>query len=486
MIKYLIAEKISPHRSIDSSGNLICTDAICSRTGTQMYAKDEIYENYTGQDKDEQIAVIRTADEVFDDRAMASFENVPIVIDHPDEDVNTENRNDSQVGFMRDTHRGKDGDEDVMLATLVITDQDTIEKVQDGTYKYLSCGYDCIFSEEDGKIYQRRLRGNHIAICGKPRAGITRIQDSIKQTTKSIALDFDDDALPIAAKTYLDKFKVASKVKDSSLIIFAPTDEKLQQIVKLADCKFKFKQRNLLSATDSAYGQPIERNTVTIRRGYHNLSPAADKFKDVYVIAMKESSAINIKMLINCLEAMYIDAYNDSKEAYQKDIATVAVDKYSKALQLANDFKIKRKAQLNNEQLKLIGDYIDSIEKLCEEINGNSIPSTFKQDLLAMIDKYNDSNTNASEESLSFNKNGKPEEAEQAEESEVEEVEEPKEAEETEEAENAEEAEKDEDAESKDAIDSIEPVTNYTVIANSPEEAARLVKIARKYVKKQR
>lgn len=471
MTKYLIAEKISPHRSIDSSGYLICTDAVCSRTGEQIYTKDEIYENYTGDDANEEMTVVRPYDEVFDERAMASFENKPVVIDHPDEDVNPENHNNYSVGFMRDIHKGKDGDTDVMMGTLVITDQDTIEKIQDGTYKYLSCGYDCIFSEEDGKIVQRKIRGNHIAICGKPRAGITRIKDSLKPKAKSISLDFANESLAIAAKAYLDKFKVPSKIKENSLIVFAQSDEKLQQIVDLLAGKFDFEKHIMLASTDSAYGQPIERNTVTIRRGYHNLSPSADKFRDVYILAMKESSAINVKMLINCLEAMYIDAYNDAREAYQKDIAAIAVEKYTKALQLATDFKIKRKAQLKADQLKLIEDYISSIEKLCEEINGNAIPSTFKQDLLEMIDKYNDDSTvTEGEESLSFEKNDE----EEITETEVEE--------ETETPSDKEDEAESEEQE-QESNDSVKDGDQYTVLADSAEEAAKLVKIVRRYVK---
>lgn len=476
MTKYLITEKISPHRSIDSSGYLICTDAICSRTGVQTYTKGEIYENYNKDDANEDVAVIRPVEEVFDERALASFENKPIVIDHPDEDVNPENHNDYSVGFMRDIHKGKDGDQDVMLGTLVVTDQDTIDKIQDGTYKYLSCGYDCVFSEEDGKIYQRKIRGNHIAICGVPRAGITRIQDSLKPKAKSAELEFDNAENANKAKAYLDKFKIPSKVNDSTIVLFAQNDEKLQHAIDVAANKFKFKKHATI-ATDSAYGQPIERNTVTIRRGYHNLSPAADKFKDVYMLTMKESSDINIKMLINCLESMYIDAYNDSKEAYQKDIAAIAIDKYSKALQLANDFKIKRKSQLSDDRLKSIEKYIDDIEKLCAEIDANAIPSTFKQDLFAMIDKYNDDVSSEGEESLKFNQEDEPEEVDETEQKEE------KEKDKKDDDASGKETDKSEEQAQESTDSAADSVDKYTVIADSPEEAARLVKIVRRYVK---
>lgn len=455
-MKYLISEKISPHRYIDSAGYLICTDAILSRIGSQNYAKSEIY---TDSDDDTLVPVYREKKDVFEPDALKSFENRTVTIEHPEEDVNPDNNAEYAVGFARDVHEGiakdeKGNDQDVMLATLVITDQDTIDKIQAGDYKYLSCGYECDFVKEGDKIFQRHIRGNHIAICQHPRAGFTRIQDSLDTgKAKSETLDFKNEAMAISAKSYVDKFNIPAKVKDSSMTIYAPTIEKLGKLVDFVMSKFDCEKHK---TTDSAYGQPIERNTVTIRRGYHNLSPSADKFKEVYLLAMKESSMINIRMLINCLESMYIDAYNDAKEAYQKDIASIAINKYSKALQLANDFKIKRKGQLNSEQLHSIDDYIKSIENLCAEIEKNSVPSTFKQELTSMIDKYNDNVETSTEESLEFDKNGKPVEEETELEEKEEEV----------------PVEKKEEAPAEDVHDS------FTVIADSPEEATRLVKLA--------
>src|SRR5574344_462553 len=132
-MKFLMSEKLGPHRYIDNSGYLICTDAILSRTGLQDYIKSEIFPD--SKDTKTVIHVDRPYNEVFSDAAMASFENKPIVVEHPDEDVNPENCRDYSVGFVRDIHPGKDNGVDVMMSTVVITDQDAIEQVQNGDYR---------------------------------------------------------------------------------------------------------------------------------------------------------------------------------------------------------------------------------------------------------------------------------------------------------------------------------------------------------------
>lgn len=483
-MKYLVSEKLSPHRSIDNSGYLICTDAILSRTGVQDYAKAEIVED--SDDYDHMIHVNRTEEEVFSPQALASFENKPVTIEHPDENVNPENYNDYTVGFVRDIHKGKTPDgKDVMMGTLVITDQDAIMQIQNGEYEYLSCGYDCDFVGDENNMEQKHIRGNHVALCKNPRAGITRIQDSLNDKTYSLKLQFNDSALALSAKEITDRFLMPAKVTDSNLTIYGKSSAKLRNMKDMISNAIECKADKIKVETttnDSNYGAPIERNTVTIRRGYHNLSEAADKFSTVYKLAMKETSDINVRMLLNTLEAMYIDAYNDSKEAYQKDIADTAIEKYTKALQLANDFKLKRKQQLSNENVAKIDEFIDKIEKLNVEIEDNAIPSTFRKDILEMLDRYNESTDE--EQSIEFNKKDDVEIEESAEKTDNDDdIEETESIEEVDEIEEEPDKTSEDKGEKKKSNDS-KPFEQYTVIADSPEEASRLVKLVRSYAKR--
>lgn len=176
-MRFLVAEKLGPHKFKTPEGYLICTDAILSRTGKQEYKRCELFGD-TCEDPDKIVNVERTDDEVFSDKAMASFENKAVCIEHPDHDVNAENHNELAVGFVRDIHKGEDNGKPVMMGTLVITDKDAVEAVESGEYKELSCGYDCDIDDDDNP-QQRNIRGNHVALCKHGRAGIARIVDSI-------------------------------------------------------------------------------------------------------------------------------------------------------------------------------------------------------------------------------------------------------------------------------------------------------------------
>ena len=176
-MRFLVAEKLGPHKFKTPEGYLICTDAILSRTGKQEYKRCELFGD-TCEDPDKIVNVERTDDEVFSDKAMASFENKAVCIEHPDHDVNAENHNELAVGFVRDIHKGEDNGKPVMMGTLVITDKDAVEAVESGEYKELSCGYDCDIDDNDEPC-QRNIRGNHVALCKQGRAGIARIVDSV-------------------------------------------------------------------------------------------------------------------------------------------------------------------------------------------------------------------------------------------------------------------------------------------------------------------
>lgn len=176
-MKILASEKLSQHKFKDNHGYLICTDCIMARTGKQTYTRDDCF----GDGDMTEIEVDRPEKEVFDPKTLASFENVPITIEHPDNNVDSDNYSSLAVGYMRDIHKGMYQGQPVMLGTAVITDSEGIEKVESGELTNLSCGYDCDI-EDDKNPKQTNIRGNHVALCEIPRAGITRIQDSIRET----------------------------------------------------------------------------------------------------------------------------------------------------------------------------------------------------------------------------------------------------------------------------------------------------------------
>lgn len=206
-MKVLITEKLSPNKYIDNSGYLICKDAILARTGSQQYRKNELF---LDSDDNSIIEVDRSEEEVFSPETLASFENKPVTVEHPGEDVNPENYKDYSVGFVRDVHRGKtEAGEDVILGTLVITDQDTIENIQKGIRTELSCGYDCDISDDNnGNYAQCHIRGNHVALCEEGRAGIAKIVDSkIKDEKKFWDPEYDRIVTEDVIKKQFEHFK---------------------------------------------------------------------------------------------------------------------------------------------------------------------------------------------------------------------------------------------------------------------------------------
>lgn len=181
-MKVLISEKLSEHKYKTPEGYLICTDAILARTGKQSYTKDELF----GDGDNTEVNVDRPYDQVMNAKTIASFENKPITFDHPDEDVNVGNYKSYAIGYVRDVHQGKTKNgEDVIMGNLVITDQDAINAIEEGSHTDLSCGYDCdIVDAGNGNYAQNNIRGNHVALCEQGRAGIARIVDSKARDSK--------------------------------------------------------------------------------------------------------------------------------------------------------------------------------------------------------------------------------------------------------------------------------------------------------------
>lgn len=172
-MKFLSRERLSQHKYKTPEGYLICVDSVLARTGKQTYHRDEVF--HDGDDTE--IEVDRHPDEVFSEQTLASFENKPITVEHPDCDVTCENYKDYAVGFVRDVKRGTVDGQDVILGTLVIQDAKTIDEIEAGEHVELSCGYDCDIKDEENP-QQRNIRGNHVALCEQGRAGNARIVDT--------------------------------------------------------------------------------------------------------------------------------------------------------------------------------------------------------------------------------------------------------------------------------------------------------------------
>lgn len=167
MSKAYFGSRISDHILKTPEGFLICKDVPIARTGTQQYRGCE----FGAPVGDAVYDVKRPEAEVFDRAAVASFEGKPVCDEHPEEDVTPDNYGRYMKGVCRDVRRG-DGDlSNCLVADLVIYDADLIGKIEAGK-REISCGYDCLWNPTSDSSYdQLEIRGNHVAVVDRGRAG---------------------------------------------------------------------------------------------------------------------------------------------------------------------------------------------------------------------------------------------------------------------------------------------------------------------------
>ena len=117
------------------------------------------------------MTVYRTPEEVFDRATIASFEGKPICDDHPPVSIDIDNVAAYAKGHIQNVRRGVGDESEMLVADLFITDPQLISEIANGR-REVSCGYDCEYVEdENGRIYQRDIRGNHLAVVSAGRAG---------------------------------------------------------------------------------------------------------------------------------------------------------------------------------------------------------------------------------------------------------------------------------------------------------------------------
>lgn len=132
----------------------------------------------------ERLRILRPADEVFKPSSMSTFQNVPVTDRHPKEFLDAANVRKHQVGFSKSTVE-RDGD--FLKTELVVQDAATIKKIEEQGIDQVSIGasleldwssgVDVNYGAYDGVI--RDIRGNHIAIVPRGRAGAgVRLSDT--------------------------------------------------------------------------------------------------------------------------------------------------------------------------------------------------------------------------------------------------------------------------------------------------------------------
>lgn len=222
--------KLSDNITQTSEGYIICHDVPLSRTGKMVYRASEL-----GLDGDGLITVVRSAKEVFDPQALASFEGKAFTDDHPPVFLDSSNTAGYQRGHIQNIRKGPvpiDG-EWVMLGDIVVTEANLISRILNKVSREISAGYTTEYTKIDDSTYeQSEIRGNHAASVVSGRAGPScRIRDhaielqdlAVAVTDSNTIRDRPDRVVaPVATNQQKEKPKaMAEKAKGSGSSFFA-------------------------------------------------------------------------------------------------------------------------------------------------------------------------------------------------------------------------------------------------------------------------
>lgn len=162
-----------------------------SRVGVQSYLAKEM--GVKDKDPKAVINVYRPEEEVFSDVALSSFASKPVTNNHPPELLTSKNSKHYSVG-MSSAEVVKDG----IYATTILNifDDDTIKQIESGKVE-LSNGYTADIEWVQGvtpageqyDAIQRNIKGNHVAVVERGRAGSAcRVADFLPDTGDEIIM----------------------------------------------------------------------------------------------------------------------------------------------------------------------------------------------------------------------------------------------------------------------------------------------------------
>lgn len=159
---------ISPNQMETVEGFLICRNVPIARTGEMEYLESEL--KLEG-DSSKVVKVYRSPKEVFSEEALSSFEGKPVTEEHPPDLLTPDTYSIYAKGHAQNVRRGEGKWKEHVVADLHIQDESLIKAIQEGK-REISCGYECSYTDNgDGSYSQHHIRGNHIAVVMRGRAG---------------------------------------------------------------------------------------------------------------------------------------------------------------------------------------------------------------------------------------------------------------------------------------------------------------------------
>lgn len=200
-----------------TEGFLVCKNVPIGRSGAIKYLDTELGIGYDNRI----VTVYRNPEENNNISTIASFEGKPVTDGHPDVDVDATNYNYYQKGHAQNIR----ADGDFLYADLFITDETLINQILNKEKREVSCGYDTIYKEYNGNLYQTNIRGNHIAIVDEGRAGKQiAIRDSKDTITKNIKRSRKMKDVSKILRSFKKQIRDASTIEEVDDIVEETTD----------------------------------------------------------------------------------------------------------------------------------------------------------------------------------------------------------------------------------------------------------------------
>ena len=191
--------QLSPHMDRTPEGYLICRDVPIARTGPQEYLAGEL--GLEG-DPERVVEVNRYPEDVFDPAVLASCEGKDGTAGHPPENVGPENFSSYTRGHVQNVRRSGEH----IVADLIIKDANLVSDVWNGVTREVSCGYLCRYVPDGSGYKQQHIRGNHVAVVPRGRAGHeVAIQDQAVQETEKGETHMDEENKKTAATSAPDE-----------------------------------------------------------------------------------------------------------------------------------------------------------------------------------------------------------------------------------------------------------------------------------------
>ncbi|MEL7628707.1 DUF2213 domain-containing protein [Pectobacterium aroidearum] len=333
-IRDRVAFPVPSQREITPEGYLKVPGRV-ARVGIQQYLASEL--GLTDRPPGQLVNVYRPPEEVFKPSSLASYDNMDVTIDHPDDLVDSTTFKEVTAGHAISSGR-QDGD--YVVVDLLIKDQQAIDEIDAGKAE-LSAGYTSEYDETPGtapdgtpyEFIQRDIKINHIALCDQARAGRKARLFDAKPTGENpmpfkvvldsgvhatVAEEATAQLIQASFDSMKKRVKDAEEEKEKAEAAKDQTEEELEKEKAKSDVKDEEIEKLKEKTSEDSISKLIA-EVVSVRDSAAKI--AGDKFSCDSLDPMKIRRAALDSMGIKCKQGSwdkasdaYVQAYFDAEE----------------------------------------------------------------------------------------------------------------------------------------------------------------------------